>query len=1084
MILESVNIPQAFHKAVAPSNPPRGGKYTSREWTGERWNYTYEESLKGLSVLFHADIPEGFAGLAQRAIMGVPKELSYTEAFKKALANPGKPADLKLSVTDRKLSVTVEQIKGVQAIVIRDQEGGVVKTPKKLSTKGQFDKWAIGVSNTITKFDAHGKPWLDIVPKVGSVSKETGELVPSDDKVRRWKIAYNPYYPKNDRKSGVLKTANTLDNAVAAVNKAYRAADIARGAVEDSAWFSPNDQAAKAAADSAEALIAPKNSVTDKIQSGAFSWRMTNLKKELDVSPEKKRALIDQTAQEYWPKLLKTSSTIAGTNTFFANNKLRWQAKFLGVPEIPSKIEAVSLSPGSPAYKAIERSLDNYDPRIGPFAAYLAGPKGRIQFAMRRAVDGFIEDVKRTGTLEDPTGRSVLESVSAPVGSEADFENWADGKRNLFDKWAQEFPNHQPEVLAQAKEALRKLDHLPHSEERNQYAIEFDNVLRDQGVLDFFQQKLMGKALLAIARDDLIAKATDILTKDKNVDPTHRYSHQDAGNFYYKDPKENLIRYTNAPSGHADRLSYYGDAERHPNEPDLVTNPEYFTEQGQKLTRAPNVDASLVEWNQKYNRYDPQNLWAGRWNDSVTGGVRYTYIDSDIRNYPKLQLHQQNAYTDVRIPYFRKHVAQLFTSEKLKDQITAVVLALLDQGKIRASEITSLSAGEVIVSGNLVQLRNKQVYTDSKLVAAIDALVKNKMPDEPLFSVPMQDKDGTVDQNLNRYIGPNYLGKVLEAQGISLIALQAYHSTISFCRELQRFITDFQLPWDQAISSANLAIALEWGHDLTQATDAVYTLQLINSVLVDPVAVETVKNNAEQQGLVSSFAAAVTPQATVRVPYVSLDLVDRTSEEKEFSSWLHNHPIHEHANQEDVQKALDDLVKHKYEYPDDKKGKKNGKAFATFGLMNGLFDIMKGPYRGKGTRTGVSGAYTYRYNGGHQRKLRKQEERKLDDAAISDYAAERKFVESIPGLPVSTKDAYTNAAGEYVAERRLVHKKIIDNALKAAETVSSTNAPMAVVTMGAPSVGKSTATVKLDLENYVKSDPDDVKAQLPEYQIA
>src|SRR5690349_5714695 len=38
------NILDDLFKSPAPTSPPRGGKYTKREWTGERWRYYYADS--------------------------------------------------------------------------------------------------------------------------------------------------------------------------------------------------------------------------------------------------------------------------------------------------------------------------------------------------------------------------------------------------------------------------------------------------------------------------------------------------------------------------------------------------------------------------------------------------------------------------------------------------------------------------------------------------------------------------------------------------------------------------------------------------------------------------------------------------------------------------------------------------------------------------------------------------------------------------------------------------------------------------------------------------------------------------------
>jgi lipopolysaccharide/colanic/teichoic acid biosynthesis glycosyltransferase len=65
----------------------------------------------------------------------------------------------------------------------------------------------------------------------------------------------------------------------------------------------------------------------------------------------------------------------------------------------------------------------------------------------------------------------------------------------------------------------------------------------------------------------MTAKINKFITSNKGIDPTHKYmfklGHEDHPQFYFKDPKGNHIRYTNAPTGHADNSSSLGDAGLH-----------------------------------------------------------------------------------------------------------------------------------------------------------------------------------------------------------------------------------------------------------------------------------------------------------------------------------------------------------------------------------------------------------------------------------------------------------------------------------------------------------------------------------------
>jgi hypothetical protein len=98
-----------------------------------------------------------------------------------------------------------------------------------------------------------------------------------------------------------------------------------------------------------------------------------------------------------------------------------------------------------------------------------------------------------------------------------------------------------------------------------------------------------------------------------------------------------------------------------------------------------------------------------------------------------------------------------------------------------------------------------------------------------------------------------------------------------------------------ALQHALMSVALEWGHDFMMEQDAPRVLQLIQAVLIDPVVVEVLEQNAHAQGMVGADPTQALPPAMIPIHAVSFNLLDRTPEEAEFSQWLHTHPIHNHA---------------------------------------------------------------------------------------------------------------------------------------------------------------------------------------------
>ena len=398
------------------------------------------------------------------------------------------------------------------------------------------------------------------------------------------------------------------------------------------------------------------------------------------------------------------------------------------------------------------------------------------------------------------------------------------------------------------------------------------------------------QALLYIAYEDTFKAGTEFLQKYKNIDPDHTYSHTNGNQYWYEDSNQNLVQYTNAPPGHADLNPEVGDARLVPGQPSLDKNPEYFSPDGVKLSRAPDVISENVEWNSQYNRYDPQNLWIGRWRASDTGDYRYTYADRDIRGVPNLEVSRMNTLLDARLPYFRQYVSDLFNSEYIKDQATALALALLDQGRLRVIDICTLAPEDVNVEGNIITLGNRKIYGDYAVQVALSVLKNNGNPGEPLFSIYKLQSDGNAGDRIR--LGPNYLSKVLENLGISLMSFQTYHGTFTFAREVARLVLGFGVSWEQAEQQAMLAVALEWGHDFTHEDDPVFVLDLIKSLLIDPVVYDVLKQNVELLGISGQAEA---PPVSILIPSVSMDLVSRTKEEEDFSTWLHSYPIHEYA---------------------------------------------------------------------------------------------------------------------------------------------------------------------------------------------
>jgi hypothetical protein len=951
-----------FKGMDAPERPNH--KYIHRFWGGSGWEYEYAHGPAETHGLGNVPkitkesetVTPGRHSMEASAIdPEAPPEQAYKAAIEKAQAEPGTKAQLAHpALPGTQLHVEVLPNGKIQVsrgdaspdIAFAGRHTGEATNAKVFDSAASYEAWMLQTSNTITMKDPEGREWLSIVPTIGKVNRQKGEIEWSTDPKRQWKIVFHPTYPEDQRKQGRESRAESFEAAVALVKRQYDAYAKAVGkpalAQQSGGPERKHDEEDKQALQQAEPEKhpPPAGSVADHIQHGKFKWRFNAAtgKAELDVTPEKKRELINQVAREYWGAIMSLGLRWTN-NAFLRDQRHEHMTDLIGqeiTPDMANKPpQHIFLDPASKVYQKIESALDNYDPNFKSadgtgvgFSGFLAGQNGKLAMAFREGVKPLIDRVKGEGGRLDeqddgsnspkrldrygasPEELEGREHLQDPESQEENRE-YRDPKvvvpvlTKLMMKWAQANPE-KASIIKQAQSALRMVRSST-GDKQQQHLDDLLDVLVNQAHMADDLGKLLGKSLdadessfvLFLSQWEVIRKAMAILTKDKNADPEHSYSHQegdeDNPRYLWKDALGNLVRYTNAPQESDDRADHFGDAKIHSSEPDPTKNPEYYTPDGRKLTRAPDVDPAQVEWNAKYNRYDPKNLWVGRWRDPNGGAYRFTYVHSDLRALPKLQIHQQNTLTDARIPPFRQWYAKLFnSSDKIKDQMTAVALALLDQGKIRALELAAITPDVVQIDSNLITLGGRKLFGCPKMVAAIDMMKRTTPGGMPFFSVPLQTTQ-KVDPVVRRMMGPHYLARLVDTQGLSLLGLQTYHGTISFSREVDRAIIYYQASWEQAVNHALMVVAKEWGHDLTQEADPLRILQLVSEVLVDPVVIQVMQMNAKQQGLIGSQPSPNLPPPSIPIPFVAIDMMDRQAEEQEFSDWTHQLPMHEFA---------------------------------------------------------------------------------------------------------------------------------------------------------------------------------------------
>lgn len=96
----------------------------------------------------------------------------------------------------------------------------------------------------------------------------------------------------------------------------------------------------------------------------------------------------------------------------------------------------------------------------------------------------------------------------------------------------------------------------------------------------------------------------------------------------------------------------------------------------------------------------------------------------------------------------------------------------------------------------------------------------------------------------------------------------------------------------------------------------------------------------------------------------------------------------------------------------------------------------------------------------------------------------RKWVDHYPGLPKDTKTHHSKN-GEYTAERKELHEKIIDKFNKDVKPVPENQTPVAIIMMGGSGAGKGGIRQEVAKDkDIVIVDSDDVKDEIPEFQMA
>jgi hypothetical protein len=382
----------------------------------------------------------------------------------------------------------------------------------------------------------------------------------------------------------------------------------------------------------------------------------------------------------------------------------------------------------------------------------------------------------------------------------------------------------------------------------------------------------------------------------QDMDPEHTYvyntGYHSVRDFWWQDLASNYWRYTNAPVDSEDYDERFGDPLIHPEQPIQSTNPEYFTEDGFKRHQA--VAPGFIP--QRNPEYDPSNA-RSTWFEVISSGelTRYIYLDKDIRENLDLWVQYQLRLADANLLGYRKYAYDLYKGDNPKDKVLAVLLMLIDQALFTVEELVNLTIADLKFMDDTIILGGKSLVCDKELLDFFSSLVPTRVPSDPLFVLP------TVHGRNS--LGYNHVYSLLSSLRMDPIYLLAWHANHMFSKALSRMALS-GVPSEDALAMAYEEVSAAFGKSTEDVAALIDTK--VRSTLM-----ENYESNGEQESEPSLDQAPVQKSlgaSGVRAVYS--DLVDRKSDEIEFSVWLHSTPMHDisPAEQERISDAMDQLL--------------------------------------------------------------------------------------------------------------------------------------------------------------------------------
>lgn len=393
-------------------------------------------------------------------------------------------------------------------------------------------------------------------------------------------------------------------------------------------------------------------------------------------------------------------------------------------------------------------------------------------------------------------------------------------------------------------------------------------------------QDKLSPILKAITQDEndkinTLSLAINILQKAKKGTRVsgHKYWKREGTpggyKYYYQDEIGNIIRGTNAPEDHSHHDKKLGSPEIHKEEPDPISNPEYFDPKtGRKMHRAIPPHA---EWNPDYNQETPLKLWAARWKDNPQDPEpNYGYYHSDYKGRQEFKFNISNKEFDVQLPKVRKLYKNLLKSDQLHNKALGLMIAILDQAAPRAGKkiyevrsgtlgLCSIKVANAKIKGNTVTIdypgkagvdQQQTIVLDRHNLDIMKELISSprKKDKDYLFSVPVM----AGDRIKFREIGYNKLYRILQTVGVTPKQFRTYHGTRIYSERFGQIlnkVTERITPkiLDKVSNEAALDVAKALGHYIKKGEDRKLHVDTAFKSYIDPIVVQTLYLNALNQ---------------------------------------------------------------------------------------------------------------------------------------------------------------------------------------------------------------------------------------------